>query len=151
MAGTSSNALRLRVIVAVMLLASCFVLFMANRVTEKIEGKSLLKEAELRPFLLEINQSVDTLLDRYEIDRKWVASWNVMSRDRRFIRVERRVYVPPQFISLDFNHDLSRALAKYGARVVATERTKEMSVSMHIILNGMIVESITFVLKRDLR
>lgn len=145
-----SNALRLRVVVAVMLAACSVVLLMANRVAEKVERKSVLRETEVRPLLQEINHIIDTLLDRYRVNPKWVASWGVFSRDRRFIREERRVYVPPRFISLDFNHDLSRELAKYDARVVATERTKELSVSMHIILKGMIVESITFVLKRDL-
>ncbi len=134
-----------------MLAACSLVLLMANQVTDTIEKKSLRKEQQARPLLQDINQVVDTLLDRYRIAPKWVNSWGVFSRDRRFIREERRAYVPPRFISVDFNHDLSRELAKYDVRVVGTERTKEMSVSMHMIHNGMVVESITFVLKRDLK
>lgn len=133
-----------------MLVVSALVLFMANRVTEKIEQKSSLREVQLRPLLQQVNEVVDTLLDRFQVDRKWVTSWNVFARDKGFIRQERRVYVPSKFVSLDFNHDLARELAPYGVRVIASERTREMSVSMHMIHERMVIESITFVLKRDL-
>lgn len=133
-----------------MLVVSALVLFMANRVTEKIEQKSSLREVQLRPLLQQVNEVVDTLLDRFQVDRTWVTSWNVFTRDKRFIRQERRVYVPSKFVSLDFNHDLARGLSPYGVRVIASERTREMSVSMHMIHEGMVIESITFVLKRDL-
>ena len=127
------------------------VLFMANRVTDKIEKKAVLKEVLARPLLKEVDTIIDTLLDRYQIDRKWVNSWSVWTPEKRFIREERRIYVPPSFISLDFNHDLSRALAKYDVRVVATERMKESTVSMHVLNDGMIIESILFVVNRELK
>ncbi len=149
--GEWSRGLRIRVIAAVMLAACSLVLLMAEKVTETIEKRSLQREQQARPLLQQINLVIDTLLDRYQIEPKWVTSWGVYSRDRRFIRQERRAYVPPRFISVDFNHDLGRELAKYDVRVVGTERTKEMAVSMHMIHDGMVVESITFVLKRDLK
>jgi len=133
-----------------MLAVGSLVLFMANRVNEKIENKSALKKAQSYPLHNLIDTAIDTLLNRYQIENRWVKSWNVLTPDRRFIRSERRAYVPPRFISLDFNHDLSGELAKFGARVIATERTKESTVSMHVVVDGMIVETIVFVLKRDL-
>lgn len=133
-----------------MLAVGALVLLMANRVTEKIEEKSALKEAQARPLLAQVNAVVDTLLERYEIEDKWVKSWSVFTPGRKFVREERRVYVPPRFISLDFNHDLSDMLSQYNVRVVATERTKESTVLMHVINDGMIIESLSFVLKRDL-
>ncbi len=144
------DAVRWRVVAAGMLTVAALVLFMANRVTEKIEAISALKEVQARPLLSQIGKVVDTLFERYQIDTRWVKSWRVLTPDKKFIREERRVYVPPRFISLDFNHDLSRELAAHNVRVVATERTKESSVSMHIIKDGMVIESITFVLRRDL-
>jgi hypothetical protein len=133
-----------------MLFVGALVLFMANRVTEKISQKAEQKEIHARPLLAEINTVVDTLLNRYQIESNWVKSWSVFTPDKKFVREERRVYVPQRFIALDFNHDLSRALEHLGVRVVATERTRESSVSMHIVNDGMIIESIGFVLKRDL-
>jgi len=146
-----SAALRVRVVIVLMLAVGGLVLFMANRVTETIEKRTVMQERRARPLLQEVNEIVDTLLDRHRINPRWVTSWNVSTRDRRFIRQERRVYVPPGFVSLDFNHDLSQLLAQHDTRVVASERTKEESVSMHVIHDGMIIESITFVLKRDLK
>lgn len=145
-----TNAIRWRLVVVGMLAVGSLVLFMANRVTEKIEKRSALKEAQARPLLQRVNAAVDTLLDRYRIESKWVKSWSVFTPGRKFIREERRVYVPPRFISVDFNHDLGAALAGDDVRIVATERTKESTVSMHVINDGMIIESISFVLKRDL-
>lgn len=134
-----------------MLAVGSLVLFMANRVTDKIDLKNARKETQFRPLLGQVNKVIDTLLERHQVDIKWVKSWSVFAPGKKFIRVERRVYVPPRFISLDFNHDLGRELARFDLRVVATERTKESTVSMHIINNGMVIESITFVLNRDLK
>jgi hypothetical protein len=134
-----------------MLAVGSLVLFMANRVTDKIDLKNARKETQFRPLLGQVNKVIDTLLERHQVDIKWVKSWSVFAPGKKFIRVERRVYVPPRFISLDFNHDLGRDLARFDLRVVATERTKESTVSMHIINNGMVIESITFVLNRDLK
>ena len=145
-----SNAVRWRLVAVAMLLVGALVLFMANRVTEKIAARAEQKEAHARPLLAEVNTIVDTLLNRYRIEDKWIKSWSVFTPDKKFVRQERRVYVPPRFIALDFNHDLSSSLVHLGVRVIATERTRESSVSMHIINKGMIVESIGFVLKRDL-
>ncbi len=146
-----SNAVRWRLVAVGILAVSSLVLFMAGRVSERVEKNSALKKAQARPLLTQVNEVVDTLLDQYEVDPKWVKTWSVFTPNKKFIREERRVYVPPSFISLDFNHDLSRALAKYDVQVVATERTRESTVSMHILNDGMIFESIGFVVKRDLK
>jgi hypothetical protein len=150
MAGSVSNAVRWRLIAIVILLVGGLVLFMANQVTEKIKEKAKQTEVHERPLLAEVNSVIDTLLDQYKIDDKWMRSWSVFTPDKKFVREERRIYVPPRFISLDFNHDLSRALAHMGVRVIATERTRESTVSMHIISKGVIIETLGFVLKRDL-
>lgn len=134
-----------------MLAVGSLVLLMASRVSEKIEKKNALKEVHARPLLAQVNAVVDTLLGHYEVDPRWVKSWSVFTPNKKFVREERRVYVPPGFISLNFNHDLSRALAKYDVQLVATERTRESTVSMHILNDGMIIESISFVVKRDLQ
>jgi hypothetical protein len=107
--------------------------------------------AEARPALAALNEAVDTLLARYRIDRGWVKTWRVQTPDRKFLRVERRVFVPPDFISLNFNHDLSRAVQDFGATAVATERTKENIVTIHIKKDRTIIQSISLVTKRDLR
>ncbi|HCV42361.1 MAG TPA: hypothetical protein DGH68_02670 [Bacteroidetes bacterium] len=143
-----SNAIRWRVVA--MLAVVALMLFALDKSTDRTSRLSAGKQVPSRPSLNQIDVVIDTLFNRYQIDARGAKSWSVFARDKRFIRKERRVYVPPQFISLDFNHDLSRQLSDFNARVVATERTKESTVAMHIVSDGMVVETITFVLKRDL-
>ena len=134
-----------------MLSVTALVLFALDQSTERITQPSPGKQIPPRPLLNQIDSVIDTLFNRYQIDGERAKSWSVFGRDKRFIRKERRVYVPPKFISLDFNHDLGRRLSDFNARVVATERTKESTVSMHVLNDGMIIESILFVVNRELK
>jgi hypothetical protein len=106
------------------------------------------RAASLRGDLRSVNTIVDTVLGRHGIAPDQVRSWQVHTPDRKFLRTERRVMVPPDFISVKFNHDLNEALDGTGARVVATERTKENTVTTHIKQGSTIMESITFVMNR---
>jgi hypothetical protein len=146
---TTYRSLRNRVILAAGL-AVCAVLLYAADFMFTPESDSS-RAVELRPALQEINAVVDTLLLRYHIAKGWVKTWQVQTAQKKFLRVERRVFVPPDFISVNFNHDLARMVADYGATAVATERTKENSVTMHIKKDNSIIQSISFVTKRDLR
>ncbi|MFN0159469.1 MAG: hypothetical protein ACKVRP_15515 [Bacteroidota bacterium] len=111
---------------------------------------SIDQRAEIvRGQLPDINTAVDTLLARHGIGRERVKTWQVQTPDKKFIRVERRVYVPPEFVSVKFNHDLNRMMRDFGALAVATERTKENTVTMHIKKDERIIESITFVVKNE--
>ena len=97
-----------------------------------------------------INAVIDTLFGRYGIRSTWVRTWRVQVPNREFKRIERRVYVPTDFISLTFNHDLNTMLSEFDAKAIATERSKENTVSMHIMQNGIVIQSLLFVVKRDL-
>jgi hypothetical protein len=93
-----------------------------------------------------IRAAIDTTLSRFGIDRESVHTWRVQVPGMKSGRVESRVIVPPAFASLAFNHELNNHLAQYGAHVVATERSREQSVTMHIVKDGVTVRSMTFVL-----
>ena len=124
-------------------LAACaFLLFIAQRY--EAEGGAGLR-ARKGPTEADITTDIDSLLQRQHIHREWVKSWQVKTPERRFIRLERRVFVPKGFLSLKFNLELSRMLSKYGARVVATEHARENIVTMHVILSGFIVQTVAFV------
>jgi len=126
------------------------VLLLALRVRDKVEARTLMSEAAARPVLVEIDARVDSLLDRHDIKQEWRKSWTVTNPAKKFIRKERRIFVPARFVSLDFNHELSRELSGLHARLVATERTRESTVTMHILVDETIIESLVFVLNRDL-
>jgi len=145
----SPSGLRVRVIVAGLLVVSAVVLFVANRVSEKTAARQAMAVAREEGMSGGIDRVIDMVLRRHGVLPGQVKSWQMHPANRRFTRTERRVTVPPDFIGLDFNLDLSRELERYDARVVGTERTKESSVIIHIVVNGKTIESISFITKQD--
>lgn len=141
----------MRVIVAGLLVVSAVVLFVANRASEKSAARRAMAVEKEASISGGIDRAIDIVLRRHGIPPNKVKSWQMYTVDKRFTRTERRVTVPPEFISLDFNLDLSRELDRYNARVVATERTKESFVIIHIVVDGKTIESINFITKQDLQ
>jgi hypothetical protein len=131
-------------------LAACAaVLFLVDRLAPSA-GDNKSPVASLDSLEGRVHSVVDSLLASHQIRKEWVKTWQVRTPDKRFIRTERRVLVPPEFVSLDFNRDLNRSLSEYGVRTVATERTKGITVTMHIMRRGHVMESLVFVMKPDL-
>ncbi len=136
--------------VLVGVLAACAaVLFLVERYTPTA-GVNPSTNAGSDSLVDMVHAMVDSLLARHQIRKEWVKTWQVRTPAKKFIRSERRVFVPPKFISLNFSLDLNRSLSKYGVRTVSTERTKESTVTIHIMMGGHIVESISFVMRPDL-
>lgn len=134
---------RVRVII-IASLAACAVCLWG---IERFAGprQSTMSPAQERGTEAKLAAAVDTLLTRYGIDRSVVKTWRPMAAGRPTGRVESRAPVGAGFLSLQFNHDLNIMLEELGARVIATERTKENSVTLHIVRGGTTVRSITLV------
>jgi hypothetical protein len=94
-----------------------------------------------------IQSVVDTLLARYGVDRNTIRSRRVATVNKKLARQEQRVPVSREFPSLVFNDELKRMLDAVGASVVATERSTDNSVTMHIVCNRFTVRSIIFSLR----
>ena len=92
---------------------------------------------------------VQRLLTQHGVDLKKLKTRKVASGDKSFVRIEQRVAVPPEFNTLNFNHELSERLADIGASVVATEKSEDKTVTMHIKNNGVIVQSLVFILRKE--
>jgi hypothetical protein len=106
--------------------------------------------AEVPPAISTGVQSiVDTMLQRYGIPRSSVRTWNVLSLDRKPVRVAQQVEVSRDFPSLVFNDQLQRMLEGIEAHVFATERSKDNIVTMHIVRRGQTIRSIAFSLTQD--
>ena len=88
---------------------------------------------------------VDSLFRRYGIERQTVRTWQVKVRGSDFSRIEQRITVQPEFVALNFNRDLSKEVAVFGAHVVATERTAENVVTLHVVAGGTTYRSLEFV------
>lgn len=95
----------------------------------------------------QINAAIDGLLGRYGFEPRTTTIWKVMTPDKKFLRLEQRIVVPHDFASVEFNHRLSQEILPFGARVAATERSKENVVSMHIVNDGVIIRTISFAMR----
>jgi hypothetical protein len=95
----------------------------------------------------DIRATVQHLLAQYGIDPRSVSARKHSVGTGGFARIERRVSVAPEFNTLNFHLDLSRAMAEHHATVAASEKSEDGSVAMHIKKDGVIVESIVFLPK----
>jgi hypothetical protein len=95
----------------------------------------------------QINPAIDAVLGHYSIEPKSVTTWRVITPDKKFLRLEQRIVVPYDFASVQCNHELSQQLFPFGARVAATERSREKVVTMHIISHGVIIRTISFAMR----
>lgn len=91
---------------------------------------------------------VDSMLERYGIPRSSVRTWNVLSLDKKPIRVAQQIEVSRAFPSLVFNAQLQRLLEPIEAHVFATERSRDNIVTMHIVWHSQTIRSLTFSLTR---
>jgi hypothetical protein len=144
---TSEPEIGQRLKIAGALATMTILLFAADRFLPSFAvDSSLLRENE-RNVGLAVGRALDSLLVRYGIDRSAVSTWQVHSAERKFTRIEQRVFVSPEFVSLQFNHDLAELVAPLDLRIVGTERAKENIVTMHIVQSGLTIRSVTFLVK----
>jgi hypothetical protein len=92
-----------------------------------------------------IAAAIDSLLPVYGIDVRLIRSWKATAAGEPTGRTEEKIPVGPGFRSLEFNHALASRIAPFGAGIVATERSKENSVTMHVVRGGATIRSLWFV------
>jgi hypothetical protein len=137
-------AVRRRALIATCLGIAALGLFMADML---LPGRTSMRAAALAPSTAaSIQAVVDTMLSRYEIDRSAVKTWRILSTEKKPVRLEQRIPVPREFPSLVFNYQLQQLLEPLDAHVVATERSRDNIVTMHIVRNGRTVRSMVFAL-----
>jgi len=136
--------LRLRLLVASGLAAVALVLTVAGLFgstgSRQAEPESARRGAEAG-----IAAAIDSLCPVYGIDAGRIRSWKATAAGSPTGRIESRIPVPAGFRSLEFNHALASRIAPLGAGVVATERSKENSVTMHVVRGGVTIRSLSFV------
>jgi hypothetical protein len=96
-----------------------------------------------------VDNAVTSLLAQHGVAPGMIRTWRVSSPKKQEFRIEQRVRVSPDFVSIEFNHALGQMLAPYDITVSATERTRERTVTMHLVLGGAVVRTIMFVMDPD--
>ncbi len=133
---------------AALVLAGCAALLFGLEILEPGRQGAEGSPVPRRQTASGIQVAVDSLLRIRGIRPVDISTRRVRAAGGSFERVEQRVRVSPEWSSVELNRDLNRCLIPYGARVFATERSNESSVTMHIVREGVTLRSIVFTVDR---
>ena len=89
-----------------------------------------------------LEQEVLAVCAEFGIPQKSIRTRAVKDRAGHVLRPELRVAVPPDFSSYEFNYALSRRLEPFGASVAGAERTRDRIVTLNVVRDETILESI---------
>lgn len=98
-----------------------------------------------------IDRTVKELLAAYGVPEGSVRTRTVKAGQGGFRRVERRATVPWDFVTVQFNRDLNDRLGPFDGRSFATERTRENTVSVHVLAAHTVVQTVLFQLDPSVR
>ena len=150
-------SIRLFVCIALVLLAIGF--FLLNRYTNtsasshQVEIDKLNEESQqgLRATLAAIDKNVDSVLARFGIERGWIRKREVVVPNKKQPRIERRVAIPKDVVPVMMNVAFNSMAKRYNGRAVGTENSKENTITIHIEMQGYIVQTVILKPTRDLR
>jgi predicted RNA methylase len=92
-----------------------------------------------------IDVEVDSVLVRFNIERTWIRKKSVPVINSAVNRIERHIMIPPDIIPVQMNHALNIMAQRFNGKAIASENLKENSVTIHIEMQGYIIQ--TLVLK----
>jgi len=124
-------------------------LFLANRFVAPGPGAAPALPGEDPPTAAALNVHVDSVCVRFGLDPRAGRARRVQGEGGSPARNERRFRVPPDFSTLEFNSVLHARLLPSGARVVATERTREKSVILSIVKNGQTLLTVVLDIRKE--
>lgn len=96
-----------------------------------------------------IDAALSGVLVKHNLDRYGTRPRPVSARTDGFVRTVRRVTIPKGLNILELHHDLRRDLEGSGVKVIATERSENASVTIHIKSEGIIVQSVVFLIREE--
>jgi hypothetical protein len=130
-----------------LLFLSCFAFQALSQSANNTSNE--LKSFKDRAFI--IDAEVDSILTRAQIKPDARKKKIINTTDPEIKRVERRINVPEDFSTIEFNQALNMMAQKYGGRAIGSENTKEKSVAIHIKLDRYVIESIILKTTKDLK
>jgi hypothetical protein len=123
----------------------------ADTSAHRVEGSRLASPA----LLAEIDREVDSVLVHFGIDESWTRKKEIAIPNSRFARIERRVLIPKDLATVVLNEAFNAMANQFNGRAIASENLRENHVTIHIEVEGTIVQTIilrpTPNLRRDVR
>jgi hypothetical protein len=92
--------------------------------------------------LAEIDREVDSVLVHFGIEESWTRKKEIATPNTRFLRIERRVLIPKDLATVVLNEAFNAMAARFNGRAIASENLRENHVTIHIEVEGTIVQTI---------
>ncbi len=139
-----SNSILARGLIAVVLALAALALFLLphGRGTSPASSDEGEVQHVDREIAVRLDHDIDTVLTRFGIEQEWVRKREIPLPGREVSRWERRVAIPPDMIPSQMNLAFSSLAKRYHGRAVASENSKENSVTIHMELDGLILQTI---------
>jgi hypothetical protein len=99
-------------------------------------------EQDITRIASNIDREVDSVLMQFKIDKKSIRKKIFKIPETELERTERRVAIPRELDPIAINREMNLMAQKYHARAGGSENLKENTVTIHIKLEGYIVETI---------
>ena len=100
------------------------------------------RQRSVQEIVADVDREVDTVMAHFRIERKWIRKQLIPIPNAEISRTERRIMIPPDVLPVQMNQALNSMARRYHGRAIASENLKENSVTIHIELEGYIVETI---------
>ncbi len=137
-----------RILLIVVLLAGTGYLYYFFHARETVSTRNITRNPA--GAASEIDRQVDTVLAHFGIAPEWIRKKSVQVAGSEFQRVERRVLIPMNVPPIQVNMAFNALARKYGGRAIGSENTKENTVTIHLDLNGTVLQSIILKPAREL-
>lgn len=106
---------------------------------------------EISATVAMIDAEIDTLLNAFGIEKRWIRKRTIPSESATPPVVERRVVIPADIIPVRINAGLSGVARRHHARAFAGEDTRSRTVTIQIELDGIIYQRVILKTVLDLR
>jgi hypothetical protein len=135
-----------RVVLSVVLAAAAIGLFLLQqkpKPTPLPEAPRTRNEhTDWHSSLPEIDREIDTILVHYGINKSLCKKKLYPIPGAKISRIERKIELPPDIIPVEMNQVLNAMVHHYDGRAIASENSREHLVTIHLEVNGYIIQTL---------
>ena len=151
---TLDKHILIRIALSIVLAAVALGLFLLNQrriATNPNTEETKQHQQELSAVLPSIDHDVDSLLTRFRIEKEWIRKRSIPLEKVNLTRNERRVAIPENILPISLNVAFNQLAKRYSGRAIASENLKENTVTIHIEIEGYIIQTIIVKPTRELQ
>ena len=137
-----AKSMPFRVFVSALLAFGALGLFWISH--EKLPLSRSESSPELTPALASaIDREVEEVLRQFRIEKQWIRKSVVALPNSLLSRIERNVAIPRDVLPVQVNVAMNSMAKRFNGKAIAYENVKENSVTIHIEINGYIIQKIS--------